>query len=190
MRIALTAGLVLAAAAAAGQIRVPVDESALNARIVQMDGMDRIVLPGARTVFPEGAPDLPGTAAAYVLPQGTELVDARIEGARYEPMGRYDLATVRMVPIGDEPGAYLYDQAWLEGGIYPESPVVDFHTGRKPQAPDWMQRSGLEWLFRLLTEPGRLWRRYLINNPLFITLVLAQALGLKRYSLERAPRSR
>jgi hypothetical protein len=131
MRIALTFGLVLVAAAAAGQIRVPVDESALNARIVQMDGMDRIVLPGAKTVFPEGAPDLPGTAAAYVLPQGTELVDARIEGARYEPMGRYDLATVRMVPIGDEPGAYLYDQAWLEGGIYPESPVVDFHTGRK-----------------------------------------------------------
>ena len=48
----------------------------------------------------------------------------------------------------------------------------------------WMQRSGLEWLFRLLTEPRRLWRRYLINNPLFIALVLLQALGLRKYSLE------
>ena len=62
--------------------------------------------------------------------------------------------------------------------------AFDFHTGRKPQAPRWMQRSGLEWLFRLLTEPRRLWRRYLVNNPLFVTLVLLQALGLQRYSLE------
>jgi N-acetylglucosaminyldiphosphoundecaprenol N-acetyl-beta-D-mannosaminyltransferase len=62
--------------------------------------------------------------------------------------------------------------------------AFDFHTGRKPQAPAWMQRSGLEWLFRLMTEPRRLWKRYLINNPLFVTLVLLQALGLRKYSLE------
>ena len=47
-----------------------------------------------------------------------------------------------------------------------------------------MQRAGLEWLFRLLTEPSRLWRRYLVNNPLFVILVMAQALGLREYSLE------
>ena len=63
--------------------------------------------------------------------------------------------------------------------------AFDFHTGRKPQAPRWMQRAGLEWLFRLLTEPRRLWRRYLINNPLFITLVVLQALGLRRYPLSK-----
>ena len=62
--------------------------------------------------------------------------------------------------------------------------AFDFHTGRKPQAPHWMQRSGLEWLFRLMTEPRRLWKRYLINNPLFVTLVLLQALGLRKYSLD------
>jgi N-acetylglucosaminyldiphosphoundecaprenol N-acetyl-beta-D-mannosaminyltransferase len=62
--------------------------------------------------------------------------------------------------------------------------AFDFLTGRKRQAPRWMQRSGLEWLFRLLTEPRRLWRRYLVNNPLFVLLVLTQALGLRRYSLE------
>lgn len=61
--------------------------------------------------------------------------------------------------------------------------AFDFLSGRKPQAPRWMQRAGLEWLFRLLTEPRRLWRRYLINNPLFVMLVLAQALGLRRYTL-------
>ena len=62
--------------------------------------------------------------------------------------------------------------------------AFDFLTGRKRQAPRWMQRNGLEWLFRLLTEPRRLWRRYLVNNPLFVLLVLAQALGLRRYSLD------
>ncbi len=62
--------------------------------------------------------------------------------------------------------------------------AFDFLSGRKRQSPRWMQRSGLEWLFRLFTEPHRLWRRYLVNNPLFVTLVLLQALGLRRYSLE------
>jgi N-acetylglucosaminyldiphosphoundecaprenol N-acetyl-beta-D-mannosaminyltransferase len=62
--------------------------------------------------------------------------------------------------------------------------AFDFLTGRKPQAPRWMQRAGLEWLFRLLTEPRRLWRRYLINNPLFVALVVLQALGVRRYGLE------
>lgn len=61
--------------------------------------------------------------------------------------------------------------------------AFDFLTGRKLQAPRWMQRAGLEWLFRLLTEPRRLWRRYLINNPLFVALVVLQALGLRRYLL-------
>lgn len=54
--------------------------------------------------------------------------------------------------------------------------AFDFHAGLKRQAPSWMQNSGLEWLFRLLREPRRLWRRYLINNPWFIWLVLLQAL--------------
>ncbi len=62
--------------------------------------------------------------------------------------------------------------------------AFDFHAGLKPQAPRWMQRSGLEWLFRLLTEPRRLWRRYLVNNPLFVLLVAAQMLGLREYPLE------
>jgi N-acetylglucosaminyldiphosphoundecaprenol N-acetyl-beta-D-mannosaminyltransferase len=62
--------------------------------------------------------------------------------------------------------------------------AFDFHAGVKKQAPLWMQRSGLEWMFRLASEPRRLWKRYLINNPWFIWLVLLQTLGLKRYTLE------
>jgi N-acetylglucosaminyldiphosphoundecaprenol N-acetyl-beta-D-mannosaminyltransferase len=46
--------------------------------------------------------------------------------------------------------------------------AFDFHAGLVPQAPDWMQRLGLEWAFRLFQEPRRLWKRYARYNPLFV----------------------
>jgi N-acetylglucosaminyldiphosphoundecaprenol N-acetyl-beta-D-mannosaminyltransferase len=52
--------------------------------------------------------------------------------------------------------------------------AFDFLAGTKPQAPQWMQRNGLEWIFRFMTEPKRLWRRYLRHNPRFLVLALAQ----------------
>ena len=61
--------------------------------------------------------------------------------------------------------------------------AFDFLSGTKPQAPVWIQRIGLEWLFRLVSEPRRLWRRY-ANYPLFVLLAMMQILGLKRYPLE------
>jgi len=64
-----------------------------------------------------------------------------------------------------------------------EAPVLiavgaafNFHAGRLAQAPPWMQRAGLEWLYRLLREPRRLWRRYLIGNQRFIWLLLRHRL--------------
>ncbi len=46
--------------------------------------------------------------------------------------------------------------------------AFDIHAGRVPQAPPWVRNHGLEWLYRLVQEPGRLWRRYLTNNPRFV----------------------
>ena len=48
---------------------------------------------------------------------------------------------------------------------------LDFITGRVKRAPAWMSRAGLEWLFRLLQEPRRMWRRYLVEDPAFIAIV-------------------
>jgi N-acetylglucosaminyldiphosphoundecaprenol N-acetyl-beta-D-mannosaminyltransferase len=59
--------------------------------------------------------------------------------------------------------------------------AFDFHAGVKKQAPRWLQRSGFEWAFRLLTEPRRLWRRYLRNNPAFIWNIALQAAGLRTF---------
>jgi N-acetylglucosaminyldiphosphoundecaprenol N-acetyl-beta-D-mannosaminyltransferase len=55
--------------------------------------------------------------------------------------------------------------------------AFDFHAGVKPQAPRWMMRLGLEWLFRMLSEPRRLGPRYLKDNPVFIWNIVLQALG-------------
>jgi N-acetylglucosaminyldiphosphoundecaprenol N-acetyl-beta-D-mannosaminyltransferase len=67
--------------------------------------------------------------------------------------------------------------------------AFDFHAGKVRQAPRWMQRSGLEWLFRLGCEPRRLWKRYLKNNPLFVVRALLQLIGLRAYPLD-SPRER
>lgn len=54
--------------------------------------------------------------------------------------------------------------------------AFDFHAGRKRQAPSWMQGAGLEWFFRLMTEPSRLWRRYVLITPRFLPLWAVQKL--------------
>jgi len=59
--------------------------------------------------------------------------------------------------------------------------AFDFLAGSKPQAPRWMMRIGLEWLFRLATEPKRLWKRYLKHNPRFVALFGMQLLGLRKF---------
>lgn len=61
--------------------------------------------------------------------------------------------------------------------------AFDFHAGKVRQAPAWMQNKGLEWLFRLFVEPGRLWKRYLKQNPRFAALGIMELIR-KRY---RAP---
>ncbi|MBJ7347497.1 MAG: WecB/TagA/CpsF family glycosyltransferase [Thermoleophilaceae bacterium] len=64
--------------------------------------------------------------------------------------------------------------------------AFDFHAGRVRQAPVWMQRRGLEWLFRLLREPKRLGPRYLKTNPAFVLAVMGQLFG-ERFKRTPAP---
>ncbi len=59
--------------------------------------------------------------------------------------------------------------------------AFDFHTGRVKQAPLWMREHGLEWLFRLIQEPRRLWRRYIIHGAKFCYWVALELLGLKKF---------
>jgi len=74
---------------------------------------------------------------------------------------------------------------WIARNLGPEhctlpiavGALLDFLSGSVPRAPEWMRRLRLEWLFRLVIEPGRLWRRYIVGNPLFLLRVLRQKLA-------------
>lgn len=59
--------------------------------------------------------------------------------------------------------------------------AFDFLAGTKSQAPRWMMRNGLEWLYRLATEPRRLWKRYLKHNPRFVVLFALQLVGWRKF---------
>ncbi|MEG4517710.1 MULTISPECIES: WecB/TagA/CpsF family glycosyltransferase [unclassified Microcoleus] len=59
--------------------------------------------------------------------------------------------------------------------------AYDFHAGNLAKSPDFLSKIGLEWLFRMMKEPRRLWQRYVFLNPLYIWLFLLQALKIKQF---------
>jgi N-acetylglucosaminyldiphosphoundecaprenol N-acetyl-beta-D-mannosaminyltransferase len=66
--------------------------------------------------------------------------------------------------------------------ILPAGSMLEYAAGAKSVAPGWMSGSGLEWLYRLFQEPGRLWFRYLIGNPIFFLRVFRElARGGERF---------
>jgi N-acetylglucosaminyldiphosphoundecaprenol N-acetyl-beta-D-mannosaminyltransferase len=92
-------------------------------------------------------------------------------------------ASITLVGLGcprQETFAYEFRDA-LSMPVLAVGAAFPFLAGLIPQAPFWMQKHGLEWLFRLTSEPRRLWRRYLYLNPAYIFLVAMQAARLLRY---------
>jgi N-acetylglucosaminyldiphosphoundecaprenol N-acetyl-beta-D-mannosaminyltransferase len=63
----------------------------------------------------------------------------------------------------------------------PVGAALDYVAGTVRRGPRWMTDHGLEWLARLIIEPRRLWRRYIVGNPVFLLRVLAQRFGLRRF---------
>lgn len=80
-----------------------------------------------------------------------------------------------------EMGEQLQMPVFAVGAAFP------FHAGTLPQAPKWMQNKGLEWLYRLLSEPKRLWRRYVLLNPAFVLLFGLQYTKLKSFHQRTVP---
>jgi N-acetylglucosaminyldiphosphoundecaprenol N-acetyl-beta-D-mannosaminyltransferase len=64
--------------------------------------------------------------------------------------------------------------------------AFDFHARTTPRAPKWMQQKGLEWLFRLCSEPRRLWKRYFVTNSLFLWYAFIQLVGGKGHPPQNA----
>ena len=95
-------------------------------------------------------------------------------------------AAITMVGLGcprQEVWAYEFKNE-LEMPVLAVGAAFNFHAGELAQAPPLMQRLGLEWFFRLLKEPKRLWQRYLILNPYYLSLVFLQLTGLRKFDPE------
>ena len=117
----------------------------------------------------------------------TYLPGARIAGASAPPFR--DLTPAEEEQLVDELRASGADIVWVGLGMPRQElfmrrmaerlpgitligvgAAFDLLSGTVPQAPAWLQRVGLEWLFRLAQEPRRLWRRYIVNNPAYLVL--------------------
>ena len=132
----------------------------------------------ARAILEARYPDLK-IVGTYCPPYGFETQSAELVSinARIEAV-KPDLLFVGLgAPKQEKWIAANYQELSvpISVGIGVSFELVANMVGR---APVWMQKTGLEWLFRLIVEPSRLWKRYIIGNPLFILLVLKQRLGL------------
>jgi N-acetylglucosaminyldiphosphoundecaprenol N-acetyl-beta-D-mannosaminyltransferase len=117
------------------------------------------------------------------------------EDEKVETVARIEASGAKITFIGlgcprQEVWAYEYRDA-LSMPILAVGAAFNFHAGTKRQAPRWMQDYGLEWVFRLKTEPRRLWRRYVLLNPRYVGLVVGQFFGVRRFSpsVSKLPRT-
>jgi N-acetylglucosaminyldiphosphoundecaprenol N-acetyl-beta-D-mannosaminyltransferase len=87
--------------------------------------------------------------------------------------------------------AFVYEcSELLDMPLLAVGAAFPFIAGAMPQAPLWMQNAGLEWLFRLYSEPKRLWQRYLFLNPTYLFLIALQRLGLSDFPTDGRPPER
>jgi N-acetylglucosaminyldiphosphoundecaprenol N-acetyl-beta-D-mannosaminyltransferase len=145
----------------------------------------------ARHYFYGGAPGVAAAAAARVQALVPGVLVAGVESPPFRPLEvaeekalatrlRRLKVTVLWVGLGAPK-----QERWMHAmrGRLPATMVgigaaFDYYAGTLAEAPGWMQRASLEWLYRLVKEPGRLWKRYLLTNSVFLALAPVELLGL------------
>jgi N-acetylglucosaminyldiphosphoundecaprenol N-acetyl-beta-D-mannosaminyltransferase len=90
-----------------------------------------------------------------------------------------DVLMIGMTAPKQEKWAYKHSEELQVGHICSIGAVFDFYAGTVKRAPEWMIMLGLEWLYRLIVEPRRMWRRYLIGNPKFMWVILMEKIHLR-----------
>ena len=118
-------------------------------------------LPGVR---------IAGTRDGYFGPKETARVTASIRSSQ---------ASLLIVAMGNPT-----QELWLDAHLASTGcclgvgvgAFLDFSAGVVKRSPVWMQHAGVEWVYRLVQEPGRMWQRYIIGNPLFMTRVIVEQL--------------
>jgi N-acetylglucosaminyldiphosphoundecaprenol N-acetyl-beta-D-mannosaminyltransferase len=156
---------------------------------------DHSVAGGYRHFFYGGAPGVAERLAATLKERYPGLQVAGTHAPPFRPVGAMEERSVIEAINAIDPdiiwvglGTPKQDHWLAQHRPLLTAPVLvavgaafDMLSGSIPQAPRWMQRSGLEWLFRLCQEPRRLAHRYLVYNPLFLMHVFLQLTGLRQY---------
>ena len=154
---------------------------------------------GWRHFFYGGAPGVAAQLAASLQERFPKLIVAGTYTPPFRPLNESETAELRARVTEARPdiiwvGLSTPKQEAFMAAFLPRldttlmigvGAAFDLLSGRVRQAPRWVQRSGFEWLYRLAQEPGRLWKRYLKNNPLFVWRVFLQLTGLRRYEMEK-----
>ena len=124
----------------------------------------------------------PGLSIAGVQPS---LFRTITQVEKMEMVCKIKESGARMVFVGlgcPRQEVWIYENASaLAMPLIAVGAAFDFHASLIKEAPGWMQSIGLEWLFRLFMEPRRLWKRYLLLNPLYLVLLFLQKIGLHRF---------
>jgi exopolysaccharide biosynthesis WecB/TagA/CpsF family protein len=138
----------------------------------------RVFLLGSRP----GVAETAATALAEQIP-GLAIAGThhgyfgREEGAGVAERIHRSEASVLLVALGNPLQELWLDQYLARTGCQLGLGVgafLDFVAGNVPRAPQWMRDAGVEWAFRLLQEPGRMWRRYVLGNPLFVARLVRE----------------
>lgn len=118
-------------------------------------------------------------AGAYSPPMGLDPADPPLEDIATINGSGADVVWVGIGHPKQELFTYLNRERLKAPVLAGVGAAFDFHAGRTKEAPAWMKRSGLQWLHRLVKEPRRLWRRYLLGNTRFVVLLAREALARK-----------
>ena len=155
-----------------------------------LDVCDKAGKNGTPVALYGGSPDVLKHLQAYLTRHYPDLIVTCAISPPYRPLSEKE-QNVDLEKIRSSGARILFvglgcpkQENWM-ASYYQKLDVVmlgvgaafDFYSGEKKVAPEWMRKVGLEWLYRLLSEPGRLWRRYLYNNPVFIYQFLKAFIG-------------
>lgn len=124
---------------------------------------------------------IPGLVIAGAVPSVFARVDPQEQDAIAE---RIVASGARLVFVGlgcPRQEVFAYEMRGRLGlPVLAVGAAFDYHAGLRREPPAWVQRAGLQWLWRLAGDPRRLWKRYLTTNPAFIARVVLQRLRLSR----------
>lgn len=132
------------------------------------------------------AADYPGVEAAFYSPPYKAEFSDEDNRAMIDAVNAFrpDVLFVGMTAPKQEKWSAAHFDGIVSGHVCSIGAVFDFYAGTVERAPAWMISVGLEWLYRLIREPRRMWRRYVIGNPRFLWLLLRAKLSRRRNGLK------